>query len=44
MNLEQAEAVALSDDVCKAGKTLKGEARDQLRQLINTAMARHPEA
>ena len=35
------EAIALSNDVCRAGKALQGNARDQLRQILNTALARH---
>jgi hypothetical protein len=42
-SLEQAEAVALSNDVCKAGKTLQGDARERLRHIINAALARHAE-
>jgi hypothetical protein len=40
-SLEQVEAVALSNDVCKAGKALQGDARDQLRLIINAALHRH---
>jgi hypothetical protein len=41
---EQAEAVILADEPCRASKTLTGEARARLRTLIDTALARYPDA
>ena len=41
---EEVEAVLLSDEVCRAGRTLKGTARDRLRELMDTALARHAAA
>ena len=37
---EEIEALLLSDEVCRAGRTLKGAARDRLRELMDTALAR----
>jgi hypothetical protein len=38
---EEVEALLLSDEVCRAGRTLKGAARDKLRELMDAALARH---
>ena len=38
---EEVEALLLSDEVCRAGRTLKGAARDRLRELMDAALARH---
>ena len=37
----EVEAAILCDEVCKAGRTLKGEARARLQALIDSALARH---
>jgi hypothetical protein len=36
---EEVEALLLSDEVCRAGRTLKGAARERLRELMDTALA-----
>jgi hypothetical protein len=42
-SLEEAEAVTLSNEICKAATTLQGDARDQLRGIMDTALARYGE-
>jgi hypothetical protein len=39
----EVEAAILSDEVCKAGRTLKGVARQALRDVLDAALARHGE-
>ena len=39
----EVEAVILSDEVCKAGRTLKGAARQALRDVLDAALTRHGE-
>ena len=36
---DEVEAAVLRDDVCKAGRTLTGDARARLQKLIDTALA-----
>jgi hypothetical protein len=37
----EVEAAILCEEVCQAGRTLKGTARDRLRELMDAALARH---
>jgi AAA domain len=39
----EVEAAILSDEVCKAGRTLKGAARQALRDVLDAALTRHGE-
>jgi hypothetical protein len=41
---DEVEALLLSDETLKAGRMLRGAARQQLRELRNGALARYPEA
>ena len=41
---DEVEATVLRDDVCKASRTLTGEARARLQALIDAALAPHREA
>ena len=37
----EVEAAILSDEVCRAGRTLKGAARQALRDVLDAALSRH---
>lgn len=39
----EVEAAILSDEVCKASRTLKGAARQALRDVLDAALMRHGE-
>ena len=41
---DEVEATVLRDDVCKAGRTLTGEARARLQALIDAALAPYRDA
>jgi hypothetical protein len=41
---EETEAVLMSNDVCRAARSLTGTGRDRLRSLMDTALARHTSA
>jgi hypothetical protein len=38
---EEVEQALLSEEVCRAGRTLKGAARERLRELMDAALAQH---
>ena len=40
-NRAEVEAAILCEEVCRAGRTLKGTARDRLRELMDAALAQH---
>jgi hypothetical protein len=37
----EVERELLSEEVCRAGRTLKGAARERLRELMDAALAQH---
>jgi hypothetical protein len=38
---EEVEAAVMADEVCRAARTLRGAARERLRELMNAALTRH---
>ena len=38
---EEDGGLLLSDEVCRAGRTLKGAARERLQELMDAALTRH---